>query len=98
MRYTIRIVICRPPYNFAARASIYKIEAYNMPVYTPRYDKAPKRQRPPVGPPDITWLRKTIADCRRWGKHKAVEALTEVLREAEEKAKAEDTAIVILSK
>jgi hypothetical protein len=69
-----------------------------MPVYTPRYDKAPKRQRPPVGPPDITWLRKTIADCRKWGKHKAVEALTEALREAEEKAKAEDTAIVILSK
>jgi len=68
-----------------------------MSVYTPLYDKASKRQRPPIGPPDITWLRKTIADCRRWGKHKAVEALTEVLREAEEKAKAENT-IIILSK
>ena len=69
-----------------------------MPVYTALYDKAPKRQRPPTGPSDITWLRKTIADCQKWGKHKAVEALTEAFREAVEKAKAEGTTIVILSK
>jgi hypothetical protein len=69
-----------------------------VPVYTPLYDKTPKRQRPPIGSPDITWLRKTIADCRKWGKHKAAEALTEALREAEaRKAEAKDN-IVILSR